>query len=95
PGTYSSAGPVDHSACYWKRLNGDQIIDNALTKKPQVVQIEPTDTAFKTDRCQPWQKTDCPPTCATTQPPLPPGLPGALQDFLPHPPPQAPAPGGR
>jgi hypothetical protein len=92
PGTYRSDGPLEGSACYWKRLNGDQIIDNALTKKPQVVQIEPTDTVFKTDRCQPWQKTDCPPTCATTQQP-PPGPPGDLKDFLPHAPP-APAPGG-
>jgi hypothetical protein len=58
PGTYSSAGPVDHRGCYWKRLGGGRIIDNALSKKPQVVQIEPSDTAFKTDGCQPWQKTD-------------------------------------
>jgi hypothetical protein len=61
PGTYSSAGPVDAGTCYWKRLsspNSNDIIDNALSKKPQVVQIDPTDKAFKTDGCQPWQKTD-------------------------------------
>ena len=61
PGTYSSAGPVGKGACYWKRLsgpNGKDIVDNAMTKKPQVVQIEPSDKAFKTDGCQPWQKTD-------------------------------------
>jgi hypothetical protein len=63
PGTYSSAGPVDGGTCYWKRLgnangNANAIIDNALSKKPQVVEIDPTDTAFKTDGCQPWQKTD-------------------------------------
>jgi hypothetical protein len=61
PGTYSSAGPVGTGTCYWKRLsslNGKDIIDNALSSKPQVVEIEPTDTAFKTDGCQPWQKTD-------------------------------------
>lgn len=58
PGTYSSAGPNGDSACYWKRVNGDAIVDNALTKKPQVVQIEPTDTAFTTNDCQPWQLTD-------------------------------------
>jgi hypothetical protein len=61
PGTYSSAGPVDGRTCYWKRLsspNSSDIIDNAMTKKPQVVQIDPTDKAFKTDGCQPWQKTD-------------------------------------
>lgn len=92
PGIYRSAGPVAGGACYWKRLNGDQIVDNALTKKPQVVQIEPTDTVFKTDRCQPWQLTECPPDCATT-PPRPPGIPGELRDFLDHPP-QAPVPGG-
>jgi hypothetical protein len=61
PGTYSSAGPVDGRTCYWKRLssaNNSDIIDNAMSKKPQVVQIDPTDKAFKTDGCQPWQKTD-------------------------------------
>ncbi len=93
PGIYRSAGPVAGTACYWKRVSGDQLIDNALTKKPQVVQIEPTDTAFKTDRCQPWQKTECPPDC----PPSPQrpvgGLPGDLRDFLPHLP-QPPGPAG-
>jgi hypothetical protein len=92
PGTYRSAGPVGDSACYWKRLNGDKIVDNALTKKPQLVTIEPTDTVFKTNRCQSWQKTECPPECPTTQPP--PDLPGDLRDFLGHPP-QPPPPGGR
>ncbi|EUA35705.1 hypothetical protein I553_6270 [Mycobacterium xenopi 4042] len=58
PGTYTSAGPVQGRTCYWKRTNGSDIIDNAMTKKPQVVQIEPTDKAFKTDGCQPWQKND-------------------------------------
>lgn len=58
PGTYSSAGPVGAGTCYWKRLggtNGSDVIDNAMSHKPQVVQIEPTDKAFKTDGCQPWQ----------------------------------------
>jgi len=61
PGTYSSAGAVGSGRCYWKRLggpNGTDIIDNALSSKPQVVQIEPSDAAFKTDGCQPWQMTD-------------------------------------
>ena len=40
PGTYSSAGPVEDSACYWKRLNGSTVVDNALSKKSQVVQID-------------------------------------------------------
>lgn len=78
PGTYTSAGPVGDGACYWKRANGTELVDNALTKKPQVVVIEPTDTAFTTNDCQPWQKTDAPP------PPQPgPGaLLGQLGDFI-------------
>jgi hypothetical protein len=61
PGTYTSAGPVGSGTCYWKRLSGDdgkQLVDNALSKKPQVVRIDPTDKSFKTDGCQPWQKND-------------------------------------
>jgi hypothetical protein len=61
PGTYASAGPITDGACYWKRVSGDNLVDNALTKKPQVVQIEPGDTAFTTNDCQPWQLTDAPP----------------------------------
>jgi hypothetical protein len=63
PGTYSTGGPVGKGTCYWKRLggpSGKDIVDNAMTKKPQVVQIDPSDKAFKTDGCQPWQKTDTP-----------------------------------
>jgi hypothetical protein len=57
PGTYSSAGPVGNGTCYWKRLGNPDgtLIDNALSKKPQVVQIDPSDKAFKTTGCQPWQ----------------------------------------
>jgi hypothetical protein len=61
PGTYRSAGPVGSGTCYWKRLsslNGSDIIDSAMSSKPQLVQIDPSDKAFKTDGCQPWQKTD-------------------------------------
>jgi hypothetical protein len=62
PGTYTSAGPLDNGVCYWKRLgsgdDGKQVVDNAMSKKPQVVRIDPTDKAFKTDGCQPWQKDD-------------------------------------
>jgi hypothetical protein len=59
PGTYSSAGPVGNGTCYWKRTgNPDgELIDNSMSKKPQVVRIEATDKAFKTDGCQPWQLT--------------------------------------
>ena len=39
-------------------LNSNDIIDNALSSKPQVVQIDPSDTAFQTDSWQPWHKTD-------------------------------------
>lgn len=63
-GTYASAGPVEGDRCYWRRIGGDDgntTLDNALSGKPQVVQIEPTDTAFKTNGCQPWQLTDAPP----------------------------------
>ena len=38
--------------------NGNDIIDNALSSKPQVVQIDPSDSAFQTDSWQPWHKTD-------------------------------------
>ncbi|MDF2824143.1 MAG: hypothetical protein K0R68_1551, partial [Mycobacterium sp.] len=52
PGTYQSPGPVEGDACYWKRVGGDQILDNAMSKKAQAVQIEATDTAFTTSGCQ-------------------------------------------
>ncbi|MCB0950447.1 MAG: hypothetical protein KDB44_14455 [Mycobacterium sp.] len=61
PGSYQSAGPVDDGACYWKRTAGDELLDNALTKKPAFVQILPTDTTFTTTACQTWQLTDAPP----------------------------------
>jgi hypothetical protein len=59
PGTYSSAGPVANGTCYWKRMGNPDgnLIDNSMSKKPQVVQIDPTDKAFKTSGCQPWQLT--------------------------------------
>ena len=60
PGVYTSAGPVGDGVCYWKRLGDDakQPIDNAMSKKPQIVKIDPTDKTFKTDGCQAWQKND-------------------------------------
>ena len=60
PGVYSSAGPVDNGACYWKRSAGDKLVDNALTKKPAFVQIDATDTSFTTTDCQTWQLTTAP-----------------------------------
>jgi hypothetical protein len=77
PGIYSSAGPVGDGTCYWKRLGNPDgnLIDNALSKKPQVVQIDPTDKAFKTSGCQPWQLTPD----ATPPPTTPPaGVQGTL-----------------
>jgi hypothetical protein len=62
PGVYSSAGPLGDGTCFWKRLGADgATLDNALTKKPQTVAIDPTDQSFKTNGCQPWQLTDAPP----------------------------------
>jgi hypothetical protein len=58
PGTYASAGPVN-GTCSWKRTSAaNETIDNALTKKPQVVAIEATDATFKTTGCQAWSLTD-------------------------------------
>ncbi|MCV7382285.1 hypothetical protein H7K14_00375 [Mycolicibacter longobardus] len=95
PGTYRSEGPRDGAACYWRRISGGKTVDSAMTKKPQVVLIEPGDTAFRTDRCQTWQLTECPPTCAPA-PQQPAGLPDVLKGFVPQaqPPASAPAPSG-
>jgi hypothetical protein len=92
PGTYTSSGPVGDGACYWKRVNGTDIVDNALTKKAQVIQIAPTDTAFNTRDCQPWQLTDCASGCAPTSK-SPAGMLGDLNAFL-APRLLAPAPSG-
>ncbi|ORW71307.1 hypothetical protein [Mycolicibacter senuensis] len=95
PGTYRSDGPREGNACYWRRNSGDKIVDSAMTKKPQVVLIEPSDTTFRTDRCAPWQLTECPPTCAPV-PQQSAGLPDVLKGFVPQqrPPAPAPAPSG-
>lgn len=62
PGVYSSAGPLPGDTCYWKRVGPDDtVLQNALTKQPQVVAIEAGDVAFKTNGCQPWQPTDAAP----------------------------------
>ena len=79
PGNYSTPGPVGNGTCYWKRVShtGD-VIDNALTKKAQVVQIDPNDASFKTSGCQSWQMTDAQPPA-----PLPPlAVLGQLGGFL-------------
>jgi hypothetical protein len=61
PGVYQSAGPADGSTCYWKRSKDADIVDNAMTKKAQIVQIDPSDTSFTTHDCQQWQQTDAAP----------------------------------
>ncbi len=103
PGTYSSAGPIENSACYWKRTSGDTMVDNAMTKKPQVVTIAPTDTSFTTTDCQPWQLADCSQGCAPTNAGSPSDILGQLGTFLlprmgsgppPAGPPPSPAPAG-
>jgi hypothetical protein len=38
--------------------DGKTVVDEVMSAKPQVVRIDPGDKAFKTDGCQPWQKTD-------------------------------------
>lgn len=91
PGTYRSDGPRDGKACYWRRVSDGKIVDSAMTKQPQVVLIEPSDTAFRTDRCQPWQPAQCPPTCAPV-PQQSAGLPDILKGFVPQARPSAAAP---
>lgn len=39
-------------------MSGSDIVDSAMSSKPQVVQINASDTTFKTDGCQAWQLTD-------------------------------------
>jgi len=63
PGTYRSAGPSAEGAsdCYWARLsslNETHIIDSNISIGPEVVMIQPSDRAFLTHSCQPWQKAD-------------------------------------
>jgi hypothetical protein len=61
PGTYRSGGtsPEGESDCYWARLNSlnpTHIITNNISTGPQVVTIQPSDTAFLTHSCQTWRK---------------------------------------
>jgi hypothetical protein len=83
PGTYTSAGPVPDQVCYWKRTAGDKLVDNAMTKKPAVVQIDATDSAFTTSDCQTWTLSNCMPGCAP--PKMGPAdlIPGLLQMMTP------------
>lgn len=75
PGTYNAVAPGDDTTCYWKRVGADgKLLDNALTKKPASVRIEPTDASFTTNDCQTWQLAACGTAC-----PPPPPPPGALE----------------
>jgi hypothetical protein len=100
PGTYSTAGPVGNGTCYWKRSGNPDgaLLDNSLSKKAQVVVIQPTDKAFKTDGCQPWQLTpDATPPPEASGPQVQAGL-GILNGLLApngQPPPSQPAPNGQ
>lgn len=94
PGTYRTAGPTPSGAanCYWERdkdLSGtlDSIIANADTVGPAIVQILPTDVAFKTSGCQPWT------LMAGQSAPSATGAPTAAAPAPPAPQP-APQPGG-
>ncbi len=69
PGVYISAGPADGGSCYWKRIGPDDtVLQNALTRQPQTVAVAPTDIAFKTNGCLPWQLTDAPAPADPTPP---------------------------
>jgi len=103
PGTYASAGPIGDGVCYWKRADGaNDMLDNAMTKKPQVVAVAPTDASFKTTGCQAWLLTDAAPPGQ-----MPPvlgglkmqaylgilnGMAGGMGQVPAEPPPPAPAP---
>lgn len=69
PGTYATAGPAGDGVCYWKRADATgTTLDNAMSKKPQIVAITPTDASFKTSGCQAWQLTDqAPPSAGSPQ----------------------------
>ena len=61
PGTYRSGGtsPEGESDCYWARLRSlkpTDIINSGIGTEFQVVTIKPSDRAFVTHSCQPWQK---------------------------------------
>jgi hypothetical protein len=62
PGTYRTAGRGTDGEpdCYWARLRSLDtwdIINNNNSPGPQIVEIQPSDTAFLTQNCAPWQKT--------------------------------------
>jgi len=78
PGAYATDGPSGKHTCYWRRMNAldpkvpNNVIDSALTRKPQVVLIDPNDKAFKTSGCMPWHVTDAQPDAGGPSPNLSP-----------------------
>lgn len=59
PGTYKSSGGDGGRSCYWERLSGlsGQPVDritNGYSDGPQLVEISPSDMAFKTQGCTSW-----------------------------------------
>lgn len=69
PGTYTAAAPAE-TTCYWKRVGADgRLLDNALTKKPASVRIEPSDASFTTNACSTWQLSVCGTACPPPPPP--------------------------
>ncbi|OBK19549.1 hypothetical protein A5636_18565 [Mycobacterium asiaticum] len=81
PGTYRSEGAHD---CYWERLRGlsgtlSDTIANGAGSWPQLVQIMPSDLAFKTQHCPTWVPAADAPTSTTSTSKKPVTLPpGAL-----------------
>jgi hypothetical protein len=62
PGTYRTTGlgTDGEPNCYWARLRSLDtwdIISNNNSTGQQVVAIEPSDAAFLTQNCAPWQKS--------------------------------------
>ncbi|MEH3129391.1 MAG: hypothetical protein PGN27_05440 [Mycolicibacterium neoaurum] len=65
PGTYRSAPTMrnGYPFCTWKRLSdftGSMESTIAIDNQPgqTIVTIEPSDTAFETQSCQPWERID-------------------------------------
>jgi hypothetical protein len=63
PGTYKTAGPSSEPFCIWHRLkdlsgSDDSTIDIGNEPGQAFVTIQPTDAAFKTEWCMPWQKVN-------------------------------------
>jgi hypothetical protein len=62
PGQYrSGGGSGGRSDCYWERQSAvgggtDAIIASDLAEGQQIVEILPTDVAFQSKHCQPWEK---------------------------------------